>query len=79
MRTESLIIVFIFILGSCNLRQFLVETVDNAEHGADYNENYHDDYFYYDSRGEPTGMYATLYLATCVQTYRGLCMGRLSY
>ena len=42
MRTETLIIVFIYFLDSCQLRQFLVETDDVAEHeyGTEYNDNY---------------------------------------
>ena len=42
MRTETLIIVFIYFLDSCQLRQFLVETDAAAEdeYGTEYNDNY---------------------------------------
>ena len=42
MRTETLIIVFIYFLDSCQLRQFLVETNDvpEDEYGTEYNDNY---------------------------------------
>ena len=42
MRTGRTIVVFIFFLGSSNLRQFLLKTKDvvAAEYGAEYTDSY---------------------------------------
>merc|ERR1712055_666810 len=42
MMTGSRLVVFIFFLGSCHLRKFLLETKDaiTAEYGAEYTDSY---------------------------------------
>ena len=51
MRTENMIVI-VFFIGSCQLKQFLLETKDVTEHGTDYDENYDGNYdYYYDYQG----------------------------
>merc|ERR1712055_227698 len=48
MRTETRIVVFIYFLGFCQLRKFLLETKDAAaaEYGSEYTDSYGVDYYH---------------------------------
>ena len=65
MRTQTLIIVFIFFLGSSNPRQFLVETEDKAEHGTDYYDVSYD-YEYNGQKGKYIDIQTNTYTYTFI-------------